>query len=220
MLCYYTHVAEPVKTAKRTRREQKAQATYDRIVEAARHLFLQRGYVQTTIDAIAEGADVAVETVYARFRNKTNLMIAVKNAAVTEDGHIPLEDRPELASLAAERDPRRRVQMAADLSRAMLERIAPVYALLHDAAAADEALRAQQAAEIARRRRFQRTLVELIGAHEALRADLTVDQAADTYSALANPEVYLLLTQHHQWTPARYQAWLADSLERLLLREP
>ncbi|MBV9919013.1 MAG: TetR/AcrR family transcriptional regulator [Solirubrobacterales bacterium] len=220
MLGYYTHMAEPVKIAKRTRRAQKAQATHDRIVEAARHLFLQRGYVQTTIDAIAEAADVAVETVYARFRNKTNLMIAVKHATVTEDGHTPLEDRPELASLAAERDPRRRVQIAAELSRAMLERIAPVYALLHDAAASDEALRAQQAAEIARRRRFQRILVELIGADGALRADLTLDQAADTYSALGNPEVYLLLTQHHRWTPARYQAWLADSLERLLLREP
>jgi AcrR family transcriptional regulator len=175
------------------------------------------GYVQTTIDAIAEAADVAVETVYARFRNKTNLMIAVKDAAVTEGGHIPLEARPELAALAAEPDPRRRVQIAANLSRAMLERIAPVYALLRDAAAADETLRAQLAAEIARRRRFQRTLVELISAQGALRAGLTREQAGDTYSALANPDVYLLLTRHHRWSAARYQAWLADSLDRLLL---
>ena len=35
---------------------------------AATRLFLEHGYVPTTIDAIADAADVAVETVYARFR--------------------------------------------------------------------------------------------------------------------------------------------------------
>jgi hypothetical protein len=36
-------------------------------------------------------------------------------------------------------------------------------------------------------------------------------------SALANPELYLLLTIHHGWTADQFQAWLADSLQRLLL---
>ena len=84
-------------------------------------MFLERGYVPTTIDAIAQAADVAVETVYARFRTKTNLMVAVKDAVVTAGGQVPLRQRPELAALAAETDQRRQLQIAAALSRRMLE---------------------------------------------------------------------------------------------------
>ena len=146
-------MSDAVNAAKRTRRAEKAQETYRRIVEAATRLFLDRGYVPTTIEAIADAADVAVETVYARFRTKANL-----------------------------REP-----LAADIDR---------------------------------RRHFQHTLVGLIRAHGPLREGLTADQAADTYSALANPDLYLLLTIHHGWSADHYQAWLATSLQHLLLPDP
>jgi len=210
-------VNDAVKGYKRTRRTDKAQQTHQRIIDAATRLFLERGYVPTTIDAIAQAADVAVETVYARFRTKTNLMVAVKDAAVTESGQVPLRQRPELAVLAAETDQRRQLQIAAALSRRMLERISPVYALLRDAAAADDTLKEHLAAEIDRRRDFQKTLVDLLRARGPLRDSLTTSQAADTYSALANPELYLLLTTRHGWTPSQFQTWLADSLQLLLL---
>ena len=57
-------------------------------------------------------------------------------------------------------------------------------------------------------------------AHGPLRDGLTTEQAADTYSALANPDLYLLLTSHHGWTPGQYQAWLGDTVQRLLLPAP
>jgi hypothetical protein len=112
------------------------------------------------------------------------------------------------------------VLIAAALSRGMLERISPVYALLRDAAAADAVLAGQHAAETERRRGFQRTLIELISARGPLRAGLTLDDAADTYSALASPDLYLLATTQLGWTADRFQAWLADSLQRLLLQDP
>src|SRR5579875_1985425 len=174
-------VHEQVKGHKRTRRADKAQKTHKRIIDAATRLFLDRGYVPTTIEAIAQAADVAVETVYARFGTKTNLMVAVKDAAVTERGQIPLHQRPELAALAAEPSQRQQLAIAAALSRGMLQRISPVYALLRDAAAADGTLREHLAAEIDRRRSFQRTLIDLV--HAPLRDGLTTEQAADTYSA-------------------------------------
>jgi len=212
-------VSGAVKAGRRTRRAEKAQETHERIVQAATRLFVEHGYVPTTIEAIAEAADVAVETIYARFRNKTNLMIAVKDAAVTEGGQVPLSQRPELAVIAAETSQHRQLQAAAALSRAMLQRIAPVYAVLRDAAAADGALREALAEDIGRRREFQRALAGLVHTRGLLRDGLTTDQAADTYSALANPDLYLLLTSHHGWTADQYQAWLARSLELLLLPE-
>jgi AcrR family transcriptional regulator len=211
---------QQIKGHERTRRAQKARQTHQRIVDAATRLFLERGYVPTTIEAIAEAADVAVETVYARFRNKTSVMVAVKDAAVTEGGEVPLQQRPELAAIAAEPSQRQQLAIAAALSRGMLQRISPVYKLLRDAAAADGALREHLAAEVDSRRAFQRTLVDLVRAHGPLREGLTIEQAAETYSALANPDLYLLLTSHHGWTPGRYQAWLTDTLQRLFLPEP
>lgn len=220
ILWYGITMTEAVKAVRRTRRTEKAEATRRRIIEAAAALFLDRGYVPTTIDAIAEAADVAVETVYARFGNKASLMVAVKDAAVTEDGSVPLAQRPELAGLAAETSQARQLEAAAALSRGMLERISPVFAVLRDAAAADGALCDALAADIDRRREFQKTLVGLVHARGPFGDGLCQEQAAETYSALANPDLYLLLTTHHRWTADQYQAWLARSLKLLLLPQP
>ncbi len=209
-------MSPPVKPGSpRTRRSDRARATADRIVHAARDLFLDRGYVTTTIEAIADAADVAVETVYARFRNKRTLLLAVVEHAVTEAGAVPLDQRPELAKIVQETDPHLRVLRAARLSRTMLERIAPVYALLRDAAQSDESLRDHVAEQVALRTAFQRQLIDAIRKGERLR--LTAAAAAETYSALANPELYLLLTQLHGWTAAKYERWLADTIQRILL---
>jgi AcrR family transcriptional regulator len=210
-------MVEAVK-ARRTRRAEKTQATRQRIIAAARGLFTERGYAGTTIEAIAEAADVAVETVYARFTNKTNLLMAVKDAAVTDDGQAPLNDQhPVLAALAAEPGQHRQVEIAVAHSCRVLARVAPVYALLREAADADQALRAYLADETSRRRQFQRDMVGLVLSRGPLRPGLSAGQAADTYSALASPDLYLLVTTYHGWTADEHQAWLTDCLLRLLL---
>lgn len=48
------------------RREKRAKATRRTILDAARQLFITHGYGATTIQAIADEADVAVQTVYAQ----------------------------------------------------------------------------------------------------------------------------------------------------------
>jgi len=51
---------------------------------------------------------------------------------------------------------------------------------------------------------------------------LPPDDAADTYSALANPDLYLLLTDQFGWTAEQFRTWLIETTSRLLLadREP
>ena len=36
--------------------------------------------------------------------------------------------------------------------------------------------------------------------------------------AIASPEVYLLLVDGSGWTPEQYEAWVADTLERVIPR--
>lgn len=51
------------------------------IVRAARDLFLQGGYANTSMDSIAEAAGVGIKTVYRHFLNKDDLFSAVMQAA-------------------------------------------------------------------------------------------------------------------------------------------
>ena len=65
---------------KSTLRQRQAQATANMIVAAAKDLFLEQGYTSTTIEAIAERADVAVSTVYAVFGSKRGILRAIRSA--------------------------------------------------------------------------------------------------------------------------------------------
>ena len=57
-----------------TRRREQATETRARILRAAHDLFVTRGYGRTTIADVARAAGVAVETVYAAYRNKPTLL--------------------------------------------------------------------------------------------------------------------------------------------------
>jgi AcrR family transcriptional regulator len=69
------------------------------IVAAARQAFLENGYSQTSMDGIAESAQVSVKTIYRHFENKDELFSAVMQVVCDENG-VPSGDQ-NLASLAA-----------------------------------------------------------------------------------------------------------------------
>src|SRR6266508_6740329 len=75
---------EPVKT-KFPRREQKARATRSAVLGAAKKLFIAEGYGATTIQAIADEADVAVQTVYAVFGNKRSILAELVDVSIAGD---------------------------------------------------------------------------------------------------------------------------------------
>jgi AcrR family transcriptional regulator len=62
--------------------EQKRTA----IVTAARRAFLDSGYSETSMDAIADIAEVSVKTIYRHFENKDELFSAVMQAVCRDNG--------------------------------------------------------------------------------------------------------------------------------------
>ena len=211
----------PVKppTAPRTRRAERAERTRRRIVEAATSLFDSRGYAATTIEAIAEQADVAAETVYSRFRTKANLLDAILEPAIVgaPDGR-DLFDRPEIAEIRQCTDQRAQVRMLARFSRHILQRTAAAHRILRSAAAADQSAAELQRQDARRRGDGQRVYIQMLLANGPLRDGLTAGDAAATYSALSNPSTYALLTAERRWNPDKFEQWLGDSLTLLLLR--
>lgn len=60
------------------RRERKKEETRRAILSAAANLFSQRGYEASSIDEIAEAADVAKRTLYNNFESKEQIVLALR----------------------------------------------------------------------------------------------------------------------------------------------
>ena len=101
--------------------------------------------------------------------------------------------------------------------RGVLERNAPVHAVLRTAIAVDPELEALSSEDDKRRKATHRAFVEMLMSRGPLRDGLSIGDAIDTMSALANPEPYAFLTRRRGWKPARVERWLAESLALLLL---
>jgi AcrR family transcriptional regulator len=205
----------------RTRRAELAEATRRRVLDAALHLFVERGYRSTTIESIAEAANVSVETIYKRFGSKAGMLKAAREAAAA-DAPEPAEffEFPAASiekALRAESDPRLQLRALAQFSARRLERLAPYHRMLRSAGTGDPELHELIAADHAARRDRQRDNIQTIAAGGRLR--MRPNAAADTYSALASPDVYLLLTDSLGWTASRYRRWLEDTTARLLIAD-
>ncbi len=204
--------------APRDRRARRAAATRLRIVEAAGQLFTERGYGATTIDAVAASADVAVETVYARFKNKRNLLDAYLDMTIVGDTEpVPLLERDDVQLVRETSDQREQLQRLSRIARTVLERNASTHAVLRSAAAVDPDVMAIVDEDDRRRRMTHRVFVEIIASRGPLREGLSVADAADTFSVLAGPDSFALLTGRRGWTAARYERWLATNLTLVLL---
>lgn len=135
-----------------TRRREQAAETRARILRAAHDLFVTRGYGRTTIADVARAAGVAVETVYAAYRNKPALLRQVWYAGMRGDEEdVRLLDRPEIRAVLAEPDLATRFREHAVVMTAVFRRITLVYRALQGAATSEPAA-AAMLAEIDERR--------------------------------------------------------------------
>lgn len=195
---------------KSTLRRRQAQFTADEIVNAARALFLERGYAGTTIEAIAERADVAASTVYAVYGSKRSILRSIRSAW-HERTHIREVTYGDLGDMP----PEERIEMLARGSRQQWEMGGDVIAIYTGAASSDpEAAAELKGALEGRREGMQRFAA---GLEPHLRPGLDAARAAAILQALGLPELYNTLVHESGWSADEYQAWLAAALKRELL---
>ena len=66
------------------RRSREREQRRDCILRAAEHVFHQRGFAQTTMDQVAEQAELSKGTLYLYFKNKDDLHVALSTCMVDE----------------------------------------------------------------------------------------------------------------------------------------
>ncbi|HXA63443.1 MAG TPA: helix-turn-helix domain-containing protein [Streptosporangiaceae bacterium] len=199
-----------------SRRRQAAARTRAAILEAARQLFGERGYTATAMTAIADRAGVALDTVYATVGRKPELArLLIETAISGTDQAIPAEQRDYVRSIQAAPDAETKIAMYAAAITAIAPRMALVLDIIQQAAPTEPELAALRT-EIAERRAAN---MRLFVADLAAAASLRLDQgeAADIVWATNSAEMYQLLVGQRGWTPQRYERFLSDTWQRVLL---
>ena len=194
-------------------RAEQAAVTRRRIAAAARLLFVRDGYGATTLQAIADGAGVAVQTVYAVYGSKPRILRELRDAIVS----LPEADERfrEAVAAATTGDPGAALDTFARSIRIRWEVGADIVLVNREAKSTDIELRAEGNVPYERRRVGMRVLVDAIG--PGLRPGLRPDDAIAALDALTLPDVYVEVVRGLGWSADAYEAWLARSLRRLLL---
>jgi TetR/AcrR family transcriptional regulator, regulator of autoinduction and epiphytic fitness len=202
-----------------TVRQARTRLARTAVVQAARTLFLERGYAATTIEAVSELSDVPPATVYRLFGSKLGILRALLDVSVAgDDEAVAVTDRQPVREIAADPDPRRQLAGFAGISCGIMSRTEPLYRILVSAAGSDPEAAGLLADRTRQRQEGQGQIAGLLAKAGALRPGLSESQAADIIHALMSPEVYRLLVSDRSWSPDRYRQWLTETLTEQLVR--
>ena len=199
-------------------RQAAAGRTRQSILDAARRVFLERGYAAATMPAIADAAGVALDTVYATVGKKPALFrLLIEMAISGGDRAVPAEERDYVQAIRQEKDAAKKLQIYAAALRSIQQRLSPLFLVLQGAAPLDLELAALWESIAQRRAKNMRLFAADLAATGRLRRHLSVAKAADIIWSMNSPEFYLLLVQQRGWSPKEFEDYLADSWVRLLL---
>jgi AcrR family transcriptional regulator len=202
-------------TQARTRLARRA------VIDAARTLFLERGYGATTIDAISALSDVPPATVYRLFSSKRGILKALLDISIGGDNDaVPMADRPPVRSLLADPNPKNMVAGFVGIAAQVNSRTAAIYRILVSAAASDPDAATLLDDLTRQRQEGQGRVARALARAHALRPTLRERDAGDIIHALVSPEVYGLLVVDRGWPPERYETWLTETLVDQLLAPP
>lgn len=195
------------------RRARQAAETRADILGAARALFAERGYSATSVKAVAEKADVSVQTVYDSVGSKADLVLQLNDHIDAEAGIAEIA-----RSIPTETDPRALIAIPVRIACSLVEKCGDIVRAAASGSAADPALR--QAATVG----FQRhadgcaRVAARLAVLGALRPGFGAVDAAPTITVLTDSSFVIRLIDDYEWTTERYAAWAADTLSISVLK--
>jgi AcrR family transcriptional regulator len=195
-------------------RAEQVRATRQRVLGAARDLFLRRGYTGATIEAIAQRAAVSPQTVYNVVGGKAALLKAVYDVALAgDDEPVAVGDRPAFADIAAAPDARSALALYARLGCRMYARAGPLITVVFiEGAAHDPDLRAFAGTIEEERRTGTAGMAHHVATRFGLPDGLTEAEAGDVLWTLTAPELVDRLVRRRGWPLERYERWLARTM--------
>jgi len=192
-------------------REEQTRITRDRILEAARRLFIERSYSTVSMQEIAREAGVAYQTVFSQFGGKLELARALCTSVLPHVGAT-------IATLLPVREqgaPEAWLRFLGDFARRLYEPCAEILRFMRESGDASLITWLKEI-EDGRYQLLGELGAQLEGSGR-LRSGLTPQAAVDLTWSLISPATYEQLVLDRGWTPDQYQAWLSMALPELIL---
>ncbi|MET1071166.1 MAG: TetR/AcrR family transcriptional regulator [Umezawaea sp.] len=205
----------PKDTAPAGRRAEYAQATQQAILDAARDLFVRKGYFGTKVEEIARTARVAPATVYAVGGGKHGLL-----RTLIESGTEAERIDEVYARMESIDEPRALVRFMIRTTRIVFGHWSDLMRQVAAAAPQEPTVReTQRIAHEGMRAGFAFAAQRLVDMG-ALRADVDVAKATDLFWLHLCNAAYFVRTDDLGWSLDESEAWLTDALPHALLAHP
>ena len=197
------------------RRQEQAQQTRRAILDAAAKLFVDPGYAATPLTAVAAEAGVAVQTVYAVFGSKRQLLSDLVDVTlVGDDERVAMAERSFVAEIRALTGLRAKLTRYARHLTETHARQVYVMLALAGAATADADAAAIWRKNLEDRRRG----MEMFAADLAATGQVLVSQerAADVLWLAQDIRNYDWLVRERGWPVERFERWFVDGVAAVL----
>jgi AcrR family transcriptional regulator len=200
-----------------TLRADQARETRRRVRDAADTLFLERGYVATSMEDIAKAAGVSRQTVFSAFGSKANLLKEAFDVRLAgDDEPVAVADRPEARRILQASDPAELLRAQADFFVVTTLRVLPLWPAMVAGAATDPACAEVLAFFDRGRLEGPGEIVDVLAKRGQLRTGLSRKRGKEAMYLLTNPNV-MHDALDRGWSVRDLQRWLGDCLVAVLL---
>jgi AcrR family transcriptional regulator len=194
-----------------TLREEQAQLTRRRILEAARRLFVGRGYSSVSMQEIAREAGVAYQTVFSQFGGKLQLALEL---CASEFPHVG-QTVAMLVTACDAGDPEAWLRLLGTFARRLYEPCAEVLRFMRESGDPELTSRLREI-EAGRLQRLA-PLGPQLEKSGRLRPGLSGQDAVDLAWSLTSPATYEQMVLDRGWTPDQFEKWLGAALLSFIL---
>ncbi len=165
-----------------------------------------------TIEAIAQRAEVSAQSVYAIFKSKTGILIALLDQSTFGSDYEKV-----VRQAVSESDPETRLRLAAGVARQIRGAQSAAFDLMRGAGVVAPELAKLQHQRERLRYEKEKGMINFLRESGRLRSGLSDKAARDIFWMLTGGDVYRMLVSERRWSPQQYQDWLADTLVHSLL---
>lgn len=197
------------------RRQEQARQTRRAILDAAAKLFVDPGYAATPLTAVAVEAGVAVQTVYAVFGNKRQLLSDLVDVTlVGDDERVEMAQRSFVADIRALTGLRAKLaRYARHLAETHARQVHVMLALAGAATADADAAAIWRKNLEDRHRGMAMFAADLAATGEVL---VSQERAADVLWLAQDIRNYDWLVRERGWPVERFEQWFVDGVAAVL----
>jgi AcrR family transcriptional regulator len=201
---------------RRRSRAERVRATRDLVLEHASALFVERGYVETTMADIASSAGVSVQTLYLRFGGKPAILAAAFDWALAGDAQdVAIADREWVGELRATSHFTEAAPLLVRNGRLIVERATPLFIRIEQASAEPEIA---DLLEETKRRKYETVgvLARILRDKPGFDRRVPLGRTTDVLYAMCSEELFRLLCFERGWSAAQWEAFVLSVITREL----